>query len=394
MRRVLVTAGSTYGKLDDNKLVGNRIRGIWASKFAAYLAERGDEVALLVPDTFAVDLLPKRAHLTVVKHDGYYAYAEHCYELARKVDAAVMAAAVVNWIPKIPFRGKMPTEGLQEGAELSIPFILAPRVIDRLRALNPSLTLIGCKLTANAPDDALGSQKTIEAAHRTLERARAHVVVANDLASLKHKRLVYPDGAVFSYRADAATGQGTESFEAMYEALKKLIDDEHYRTTLEPNPMADTGALDAASKRMARIIEKFRGRFLHLVGTRSRVFGAIALRVGARGALVSPREKGVLWTASECVLVTKVEQRTVFTLGGVKPALNTPLLIRLLDQFPQVGTAVLHLHESLGKGVPKVPYAPASTVRDNERAIPAPAFDIDGHGFVAMLNENDEPCLT
>ena len=39
-------------------------------------------------------------------HTGYDSYREHCHQLAPKVDAAVMAAAVVNWIPETPFPGK------------------------------------------------------------------------------------------------------------------------------------------------------------------------------------------------------------------------------------------------------------------------------------------------
>jgi len=48
---VLITAGGVYGRLDDNKLVGNRVRGIWACRFAGYLASKGHFVSLLVPDT-------------------------------------------------------------------------------------------------------------------------------------------------------------------------------------------------------------------------------------------------------------------------------------------------------------------------------------------------------
>ena len=30
MKRILITAGSVYAKLDDNKIVSNRARGTWA----------------------------------------------------------------------------------------------------------------------------------------------------------------------------------------------------------------------------------------------------------------------------------------------------------------------------------------------------------------------------
>jgi len=43
--KVLITAGQVYGRLDDNKLVGNRVRGIWACRFTEHLAKSGHEVA-------------------------------------------------------------------------------------------------------------------------------------------------------------------------------------------------------------------------------------------------------------------------------------------------------------------------------------------------------------
>ena len=48
---------------------------------------------------------------------------------------------------------------------------------------------------------------------------------------------------------------------------------------------------------------------------------------------------------------------------------------------------ILHLHEQL-EGVPTLPYGPPGTDRDNLRDIPAPAFNIEGHGFIACLDAN------
>jgi hypothetical protein len=412
--KVLVTAGTVYGKLDDNKLVGNRIRGIWAVKFAAWLHARNHEVTLLLPDTLDKATVNERmgaeyrAHRAPVSalfhrkiHTGYESYAEQCYELAPKVDAAVMAAAVVNWIPKAPFKGKMPTEGFTEGAEQLIPFILVPRVIDRMKKLNPKLTLIGCKMTSGST-----TQETLAAAYQTLFKAHCNVVVANDFSDLRQKRLIYPDGHSDIYRADAEICIGdVAGFDRMYSDLEATINDRFYRTEAEPNPKDPPWfEMEAAVKRMERIIEKYRDRFSHPMGTTSRVFGGIAVRVGESGFLVSPREKGRLWTANECVFVSRVDHEAgvTYTFRGNKPSLNAPLMVRMLEMFKHKGDAVLHLHEMLyqtkapapGEPLgenqcPTEPYAPPSTFRDNQRPLPRHAFNIEGHGFVAVLNSND-----
>lgn len=389
MKRVLVTAGTVYGRLDDNKLVGNRIRGIWATKFAIHLAEAGYDVTLLVPDTMdtkgspfnrypLVDNgdgpVPLKGKFTLRIHNGYDSYAAQCYELAPNVDAAVMAAAVVNWIPEIPFKGKMPTEGFLEGAIQHIPFILAPRVIDRMKKINSKLSLIGCKMTSGATHEEL-----IKAAYHSLIKAHANVVVANDLSMLKEKVLLFPDGSkIFP-----------TSFDEMYSVLLGVINDEHYSTVEE----SDTAGIrvwegDVAAERMNRIIEKYRDGFTQRVDGMPRVFGGIAVRAG-KHFLVSPREKGSMWGADQAVLVTRIVDRTIYTVRGRKASLNAPVLINHLLRWGGPDAAVLHQHQQK-EGVPTEHYAPPGTVRDNERVSPARTYNIKGHGFVALLDDKNE----
>lgn len=396
MRHVLITAGTVYGRLDDNKLVGNRIRGIWATKFACWLAGRsvqerdGYGVTLLLPDTFpreqidrelkhaqleAVDLPVPGAGVRVLYHTGYESYAEQCYELAPKADAAVMAAAVVNWIPKTPFKGKMPTEGFAEGAEQLIPFVLAPRVIDRMKKLNPKLTLIGCKMTSGAE-----KAETLRLAYQTLLKSHANVVVANDLQRLKMKTLVYPDGSA----------RDMEDFERLYEYLEATIDDRFYRT--ERAQAAGSPAysdpsehdLNRAQVKFDNLCARYRERFKKWpTGPHGpeRVYGAIAVRIDSDHVLVSPREKGEMFDSRDAVVVTEVNtaRHVVFTMFGRKATLNAPLLVRVMGKFK--ANAVVHLHEQNPKW-PTLPYAPPGTVRDNERKLETEAFNIEGHGCV------------
>lgn len=92
MTRVLITAGTVYGPLDANKLVGNRVRGLWALGFAEYLLQKGHQVTLLVPDTMPKEVLYKhvliRGNLQVVEHKGFWDYRDKCLDLAKTHDAA------------------------------------------------------------------------------------------------------------------------------------------------------------------------------------------------------------------------------------------------------------------------------------------------------------------
>jgi hypothetical protein len=386
MKRVLVTAGTVYGRLDDNKLVGNRIRGIWATKFACWLLSQGYHVTLLLPDTFDKASLEKTVRETppvryvpgefptfeVLYQNGYESYAEHCYALAPQVDAAVMAAAVVNWIPQSPIKGKMATEGYEEGDVINIPFYLAPRVIDRMRKLNPKLTLIGCKMTAGASREDL-----LKAAYHTLLKGHCNVVVANDLSDLKVKTLVYPDGRQ----------KVTESFGAMYSELRSVIDDKFYRTESQPSPIiVDEDRLESAKKLFDHVCTCYRDRFMKRPDGQDRVFGSVAVRIDDRSVLVSPREKGTLFASKDAVIVTGVDRvrHVVQTLDGQKATLNAPLLLSVLAKYGEV--AVVHLHEEPRQFV-TLPYAPPGSVRDNDRDLPDLdiPFNLEGHGCVFTL---------
>jgi len=398
--KILVTAGTVYGKLDDNKLVGNRIRGIWATKFAYWLRSRSEysredgrnkdgsirfttptyDVTLLVPDTMdTTDIESKwngdgqepRGSLTILRQDGYFSYAEQCYALAPQMDAAVMAAAVVNWIPETPFNGKMPTEGFEEGAIQNIPFFLAPRVIDRMKKLNPKMTLIGCKMTSGAEKSV-----TLRAAYQTLLKAHCNVVVANDLSRLKLKLLVYPDG----------NAVGMEDFSKLYYDLEAVLEDKHYRTeaTESPNYLYDARAernLSFAVAKFDALCAQYRHQFVKRLDGADRVFGAIAVPIDDHQWLVSPREKGVQFSSDDAIIVTSMntEARVIFTKRGLKATLNAPLLLRVLERFH--GKAVIHLHEE-NPDWPTLPYAPPGTQRDNNRVFDVPAFNIDGHGCI------------
>ena len=406
-KRILITAGPVYGRLDDNKLVGNRTRGIWATRFAEFLVETGHEVTLLVADTMDMTAVGHRGTHPgqVVQHTGFWSYQEHCLELARTHDAAVMAAAVVNWIPAKPIEGKMSTTSISDlkqalGTQtfkikvsewdepvpgktvVNIPFVLAPRVIDEMRTENPKLTLIGCKMTIGTSHDDM-----IDATWKTLVGAKCHAVVANDMKNLKQKTVLYPDGAKFAFDAKGAA-------DTFYRHLEAIITDEHFHTEpCGPSWLTEKHEYQTAHGIFDRIVDKHRQWLMAKHDGTDHVFGAVAARIPGQegGALCTPRVKTSRLTSMDAVDVAPIghddlEHRRTITVGGHKATMNAPLLLRHLDKYPRAA-GVLHLHEQL-PNVPTVPYAPPGTVRDNLREIPAPVYNIDGHGFIAAVDEN------
>jgi len=388
MKRILITAGPVYGRLDDNKLVSNRSRGIWAIRFAEYLLKQGHRTTLLVSDTQAQmwgEVVGEKTTMHIVRHTGFEDYKAKCYEFAETHDAAVMAAAVVNWIPAEPIKGKMETHGFEEGDRIDIPFVLAPRVINQMRNVNPDLTLIGCKML-------VGSErwKLQGAAHGLTLASRAHVVVANDLTSLHQKLLVYPDRTVREFN---------DEWDAMYGELLAVIEDEHWHTEHTPGVNAEQ-ILSFPFARIVfdRVVDKYRDRFTQR--DPSTAFGSLLVPVPPEeggGYLISPRTKSGSFTSADAVFVPKIDvkNRTIYTGKGAKATMNAALLVRMAQWsqkkaqegscFAVPASPVLHLHEQV-EGMPTQPYAPPGTDRDNLRTINSATINIEGHGFIALLD--------
>ena len=378
-RSVLITAGPVIGRLDDNKLVSNRSRGLWAMSFARQLTELGYFVQLLVPDTLTdvEDMtkadLERRGVLRprIIRHNGFEDYQEKCRTLVKVVDVAIMAAAVVNWIPAEPIKGKMPTKGYKPGDRINVPFVLAPRVIEEMKQINPKMTLIGCKMLSGAPHEDL-----IEAAYHVVLASKCNAVVANDLSNLRTKYLVHQDRTVQTFE---------NAFPALFDALLAIIEDEHYHTVWDQVdfPVATPGGF------FDQVVDQYRERFVRRTQDSDCVFGALYEPTGDISlGIVSPREKGQGFSAKDAVVVEALQGTTIQVCSSSKATLNAPLLVRVSQKYPGA-KAVLHLHEQL-PGYPTVSYAPPGTVRDNDRAIPGPVFNIEGHGFVACLDENGD----
>jgi len=407
--KVLVTAGQVYGRLDDNKLVGNRIRGVWACRFATYLSVLGHDVTLLVPDTMVRPLVqhqlgkktavwndlrlgrltghpaqepPPEGKIEVKHHTGFDSYRDRCWELAETHDAAVMAAAVVNWIPAEPIKGKMDTTGYKPGDRIDIPFVLAESVIGGMRQANPKLHLIGCKMLSGAAEDAL-----LAAARKVILASKAHVVVANDMrGGLRRKLLVYPDGCVQEFNDD---------WDSFYLALTEIIRDEHWQTAWTPGDNTEilSGRNRALHEKQLGIFDTVADMYRDRMTSRDieTVHGAILVPC-TEGYICTPRVKAPDFTSKDAVWVAPEYNwgsegaRTIIVGRGAKATMNAPLLVRMARKGG-TGHVVLHLHEQLD-GVPTLPYAPPGTVRDNEREIPdgLDAFNIEGHGFIARLD--------
>lgn len=174
-RRVVVTAGPTFERLDPVRFLGNRSSGKMGFAVAARAAARGAEVTLVAgPVALATPPGAKRVDV------------ETADELARALDAAlgpslsgadalVMAAAVADFRPDAPSDVKIKKE--PGAAPPTISLVRNPDVLATLAARRPDgarrPVLVGFALETGEDEDVLAY------ARRKLAQKKVDVVVAN-----------------------------------------------------------------------------------------------------------------------------------------------------------------------------------------------------------------------
>jgi phosphopantothenoylcysteine decarboxylase / phosphopantothenate---cysteine ligase len=168
-KRVLVTAGPTYEDIDPVRYIGNRSSGKMGYAVAAEAARRGARVTLVSGPTH---LTAPRLHEVVSVRS---AAEMHRVVMARapEQDVVIMAAAVADFTPTMPFRQKR-----KKGEPLDFTLTPTKDILAELgalpsRAASDSPLLIGF---------AAETHDVVSYAREKLERKRADLIVANDVA--------------------------------------------------------------------------------------------------------------------------------------------------------------------------------------------------------------------
>lgn len=176
-RKILVTAGPTWVRIDAVRHIGNFSTGRTGLEIARAAAARGAEVTLLLgPGRCAptrADRAAMRIQEIVTFDDLHEAVREHVG--SRRCQAMIHTAAVSDFRPVSEERGKLPS-GIEE---LVIRLRPTPKIIDEVKELDPEILLVKFKLEVDRSESEL---EAIAAASRA--RSRAELIVANDLSQL------------------------------------------------------------------------------------------------------------------------------------------------------------------------------------------------------------------
>ena len=166
-KKILITAGPTYEKIDPVRFIGNYSSGKMGYAVAEACAERGAEVTLV---SGPVSLSAKHPGIRVVRVES----AAEMYEAATKafpsMDAAILSAAVADYRPETASNTKIKREAT---GEMTLHLVPNPDIAASLGAMKKQgQILVGF---------ALETDHAIQHAEEKLQRKHLDFIVLNSL---------------------------------------------------------------------------------------------------------------------------------------------------------------------------------------------------------------------
>ncbi|AHL22167.1 bifunctional phosphopantothenoylcysteine decarboxylase/phosphopantothenate--cysteine ligase CoaBC [Thermococcus nautili] len=206
-KRVLVTAGATREYIDPIRYITNASSGRMGVAIAEEADFRGAEVTLIRTKGSVPSFVENQIEVETVEE---MMEAIENELKAKKYDVVVLAAAVSDFRVK-----NRASEKIKSGRSLTLELEPTPKVIDRVKELQPEVFLVGFK--AETSED-----KLIEEARKQIERAGSDLVVANTLKAFGSEEnevfLVTRDGVKKLPRMDKR-----ELAERLWDEVERLI---------------------------------------------------------------------------------------------------------------------------------------------------------------------------
>ncbi len=170
--KILVTAGPTLEYIDPVRVITNKSSGSMGIEVTREALLRGAEVTLIYGPGTATPPIEARVVRVETTKEMYQAVVSELK--SQRYDAVIATAAAADWTPKKHYDYKVPT---RETSALNVKLEPTPKIIDVVKKISPEALLVPFKAEYNVSDEEL-----IENAYKRLKKAKADLIVANDVA--------------------------------------------------------------------------------------------------------------------------------------------------------------------------------------------------------------------
>ncbi len=170
--KILVTAGPTLEYIDPVRVITNKSSGLMGIEVTREALLRGAEVTVIYGPGTATPPTEARVIRVETTKEMYEAVVSELK--SQKYDVVIATAAAADWTPKKHYDYKVPT---RETSTLNVKLEPTPKIIDVVKKINSEAFLVSFKAEYNVSDKEL-----IKNAFKRLKKAKADLIVANDVA--------------------------------------------------------------------------------------------------------------------------------------------------------------------------------------------------------------------
>ncbi|NQZ55926.1 MAG: hypothetical protein HRT88_00405 [Lentisphaeraceae bacterium] len=212
-KKILVTAGPTWSKVDRVRVMTSVFSGETGLRFARHFKDLGASVTLLMGPGRARFVSEDWQDMNIRQFWYYEDLAELLEEeLKQHYDIIIHSSAVSDYVIANENNGKTPS-GL---TDLSLKFKPTAKLVDRIREISPASFLVKFKLQVG-----LTAQELYDIAFKSMNDSKADLIVANDLDHMDGENhvayIISPDGESLEARTKAEMCSSLQS-----EILKRL----------------------------------------------------------------------------------------------------------------------------------------------------------------------------
>ena len=209
-KKILMTAGPTIEYIDPVRVITNQSTGKTGILLASELISSGAKVTLVYGP--GIENPPKGAKIINVKTSKEM-YDAIRFEMKRKFDVVIMAAAVADFTPEAKNKKKIKSDQNR----ITISLKKSPKIIDMVKKLQDNVMLIGFKAESN-----ISKKDLIKSGQKKLIESNSDMIIANDIGSKYQKNSDMNE--VFIIDSKRVKSSGWKKKERIVKIIRKEIE--------------------------------------------------------------------------------------------------------------------------------------------------------------------------
>ena len=177
-KKILISAGGTQEKIDDIRVITNRSTGQTAAFIADVFIENGFDVTYLAGENSKRPLLDCK----VISYTDFKSLDQILDKSLLHEHHVFIHTAAVSDYSVVPHDGKINSDA----EKIEISLTINPKIINKIKSMNPSLKLIGFKLTSTTDEKLIATK-----VGSLFKNANCDLVVHNDWSTIQNQQHIF-----------------------------------------------------------------------------------------------------------------------------------------------------------------------------------------------------------